>query len=233
MLLVDDDEAEPAELDGILEERVRADEEVDAAAGERVEDLRPGLALHAARQELGAEARLAEDAEDRREVLLGEDLGRGHERRLPAALGREDGREDGDDRLAASDVALEEPPHRAPGAEVFADLPDHALLRGRERERQGFPQARADRVVGREDRRRDAVALGAPALEPDLEFEELLRDEAVQIGRRPLRPGLRVRRAAGAAREVCFAQRVAEGRKVLLPLARPFHALREMVCKVS
>ena len=34
MLLVDDDEAELAERDGLLGERVRADDEVDRAAGE-------------------------------------------------------------------------------------------------------------------------------------------------------------------------------------------------------
>ena len=217
VLLVDDDEAEPQELDGILEERVRPDEHVDAPAGERVEDLRARLALHAPRQELGAEARLAEDPEDRREVLLGEDLGRRHERRLPPALGGEDGREDGDDRLAAPDVALQEAPHGPARAEVLADLPDDALLRGRERERQRLLEARADRVVGREDGRGHAVALGPSALEADLELEELLVDEAVQVRRRPLRPRLRIGRAAGAAREVRLAQRLAERRESLAP----------------
>ncbi len=233
VLLVDHDEAEAPELDGVLEERVRPDEHVDAAAGERVEDLRAGLALHAAGQELGAETRLAEDPEDRRKVLLGEDLGRRHERRLKAALGGEDRREDGDDRLPAPDVALEEPAHRAARAEVLADLPDHALLRRRQRERKRFLEARADRVVGRQDRRRHGGALPAAALEADLELEELLEDEAVEVRRRALRPLLRVRRAAGAAREVGFSQRVGEGGEFLLPLADAMESLREMVCKIS
>ena len=42
VLLVDHDEAEAPELHGVLEERVRPDEHVDAAAGERVEELRAG-----------------------------------------------------------------------------------------------------------------------------------------------------------------------------------------------
>jgi hypothetical protein len=153
-------------------------------------------------------------------VLLGEDLGRRHERRLPAAFRGEDRREDRDDRLAAPDVALQEPAHRPPRAEVLADLADDALLRGRERERQRLPEARADRVVGREDGRRHAVALGAPALEADLELEELLVDEAVQVRRRPLRPRLGVRGPPPRAREVGLTQRLAERRRVFCSLAR-------------
>ena len=62
MLLVDHDQAEIAELDALLKESVRADENIDAALFERGED---GLALAAAlasREQGDAEARGARRA---------------------------------------------------------------------------------------------------------------------------------------------------------------------------
>ena len=166
-------------------------------------------------------------------MLLGEDLGRRHERRLKAAFGGEDRREDGDDRLPAPDVALEEPAHRAARAEVPADLPDHTLLRRRQREWKRFLEARANRVVGRQDRGRLGGALPAAALQSDLELEELLVDEAVEVRRLPLRPLLRVRGAPGAARKVGFSQRVGEGRELCSLSLMLMESFREMVCKIS
>ncbi len=62
-------------------------------------------------------------------VLLGEHLGRDHEGPLEAALDGEEQRRQGDDGLACTDVALEQPVHRLGRGEVTADLADHAGLR--------------------------------------------------------------------------------------------------------
>ena len=54
MLLVDHHKREVAERDGLLEQRVRADENVDATLGERGKDLFPLSALLAAAEERDA-----------------------------------------------------------------------------------------------------------------------------------------------------------------------------------
>ena len=63
-------------------------------------------------------------APDTGDVLLGEHLGRRHQRTLVAALHRRQQRRHGDDRLAGADVALQQPVHRVRPGEVGADLVD-------------------------------------------------------------------------------------------------------------
>ncbi len=62
------------------------------------------------------------------EVLLGEDLGRGHQRDLVAGFQRLQGREGGDHGLARADVALDQAQHRFLLAEVVGDFIADALL---------------------------------------------------------------------------------------------------------
>ena len=59
---------------------------------------------------------------DRQEVLLGERLGRRHQRALPPGLDRAQQRVERDHRLARADVALQQPPHRDAAGEVGVDL---------------------------------------------------------------------------------------------------------------
>ena len=78
---------------------------------------------------------------DREEVLLGERLGRRHQRALAARLDRAQERVERDDRLAGADVALEQALHRRRAREVGVDLGDRLLL-----------------VLGQLERQRGAVA---------------------------------------------------------------------------
>ncbi len=69
-------------------------------------------------------------------MLAREDLGRGHERRLPA---RFDGARHGQERdggLAGADIALQEAEHALVGDEVAADILDRAALGAGEGERE-------------------------------------------------------------------------------------------------
>ena len=139
VLLVDDHDTQAAELDGLLDERVRADQQVDLPGGERGEHALALLAGDLVREQLDRERSLAEQRRavvghrdaleqrpDRREVLIGQHLGGRHERALVAALHRGQQRRHGDDRLARADVALQEPMHRDGAGEVGRDLRDHA-----------------------------------------------------------------------------------------------------------
>ena len=69
-------------------------------------------------------------------VLLGQHLGRGHERALVAALHGGEQRGERDDRLARPDLALQQPVHRRRARHVVGDLRDGRCLVVGERERQ-------------------------------------------------------------------------------------------------
>ena len=68
-------------------------------------------ALVAAGEEVEADAGGLGERGEGEEVLAGEDLGRGHHRRLAAGLDGGEHGEEGDQRLAGADVALEQAVH--------------------------------------------------------------------------------------------------------------------------
>ena len=106
VLLVDDGDGEVAQLDALLDERVRADDDVGADGG-------VALALRRrARQQRARDAELEAEVGDGEEVLLGERLGRRHQRALASVLDRAQQRVQRDDGLAGADVALQQPLHR-------------------------------------------------------------------------------------------------------------------------
>ena len=152
VLLVDHGDGEVAQVDALLDERVRADE-----------DARAGVALalrHRAGQQPDANADLPAELLDRQEVLLGQRLGRSHQRAAVAALYGAQQRVERNNRLPRADVSLQQTLHRRGPAEVGVDLGDRAFLVGRELERQRLPVT-LDQVTGRVERRRDHVLLAA------------------------------------------------------------------------
>ena len=132
VLLVDDGKRHPLEDDRLLDQRMGADQEVDLSGRHRLAHL----LLGARRQRAGEPAhpyRLrGQPGNQLVAMLLRQDLRRRHQRSLVA---RADGLHRGkrrDDRLAAADVALQQPVHRLRAGEVGADLRPDALLRGRQ-----------------------------------------------------------------------------------------------------
>ena len=131
------------------------------------------------------DAELCADALDRQEVLLGERLGRRHQRALPPVLDGAQERVERDDRLAGADVALQQPLHRRRALEIDVDLAHDLLLVRRERERQRLAVA-LDQLAGLAERRCErALALRRAARDADLQQEQLLERE-------PLPPDLRL-----------------------------------------
>ena len=89
------------------------------------------------------------------EVLLGQEFGRRHQRRLQAAPGGDQTGEGRQDRLAAAHVALYQTQHGLPPGEIVGYLSEHPFLRAGQAKRQK-PGRRHPRVaVG-------AVAVGFP-----------------------------------------------------------------------
>ena len=139
VLLVDHREAELGELGVAVEQRVRADEDVDLVAREALRDaaaLGRGRAVGeqldahrpvAEQRALGADREPFEHLHRAEVVLLGEHLGRRHERTLVAALHRDEQRGERDHGLARADVALQQPVHRRRAGHVVRDLGDRRV----------------------------------------------------------------------------------------------------------
>ena len=172
-----------------------ADHDVDRAVGEPGEHV---LALGAGdpvREQLDAQRTLAEqvvgighaDAGEQRPhaggVLLGQHLGRRHQRALVPALHRGEQRRHGHDRLAGADVALQQPVHRVRDGEVGVDLGDRPPLGAGERERQRRVEAPHELAA---DLVRDARAV---ALERALAQHQHQLDPQQLVERQPA-PGL-------------------------------------------
>ena len=81
-------------------------------------------------------------------VLAGENFGRRHHRRLPAGFDHVRHREQRDDGLARSDVALQQPQHALLGSEIGADVVDRLALRAGQREGQGGLEAPRQSAFG-------------------------------------------------------------------------------------
>ncbi len=140
VLLVDDDRAEARELDALVQERVGPDEDVDRPLREALgdpsalgrvgsvgEERDPHGAFTQQRSGLRNHEPV-EQASHRELVLLGEHLGRRHERALVAALHRDQQRGERHDRLPRPDLALQEAVHRRRRGHVARDVAHDALL---------------------------------------------------------------------------------------------------------
>ena len=135
MLLVDHGDGEIGEVDLLLDERVRADDDLRVP---RCDELAGGCMLlraERAREERHAHSERRAQLVDRQEVLLRERLGRRHERSLTPDLDRAEERVQRDDRLARPHVALQETLHGNVAVEIRVDLGHRSFLVCGERER--------------------------------------------------------------------------------------------------
>src|SRR5918995_1665290 len=142
-----------------------------------------------ARQEEAADAERAADLVDREEVLLGERLGRRHQRTLVTPLDCAQEHVERHDRLAGPDVALEEALHGLLTAQVPVDLGNRLFLLGSERERERGSIARDELPRLPERRGRcTLLALAPPLCEAELQEEQLLERKALPCLLRLLTP---------------------------------------------
>ena len=128
LLLVDDHQAEVLELDGLAEQRVGADHDVDLAVGDAL--------LHAGQFGRRHEPRRLPDLHRKTLEPLGEGLGvlprqqcgRHHHRHLLAAHHRGEGGAQRHFGLAEADVAADQPIHRTALAQIVEGRVDRGLL---------------------------------------------------------------------------------------------------------
>ena len=144
VLLVDHDDPEAVELDTLLNQSVRTDGDVDRAVGKARQHLATICAGHTAGEQLHPQRAVAEKVggvgngdpveqpSDSGRVLFRKDFGGRHQCTLVATLHRAEHRAHGDERLARSDVALQQAVHRVRAGEVAFDLLDRSLLSTRQ-----------------------------------------------------------------------------------------------------
>ena len=136
VLLVHDRQTQALEAHGVLNEGVRADDDVHLAAFQQAVHL---LLAPVARLPGQQHQRHAQPLGQRRQcpaVLLGQQFGRRHERDLIAAVERGQRGEERHDGLPGPHVALHEAVHGMRRGHVAEDRRDHGLLRRGEAERQ-------------------------------------------------------------------------------------------------
>ena len=208
VLLVDDGEREIAKLDLLLEQRMRADQQVDVAEGEPLENVVALAAALAAGEDSDVDPGRGCQRRDGVEMLPRQDLGRRHQRGLTAAFDHGRGSKQRHHGLAGADVALQQPQHAFGLGQIGDDVLDRARLRRRERigqrRDQLFPHVA---VAGRR------AAGGTPQMGAHQRERELAGQQLV-IGEPRPRQAFR-QEIGGLGGPVQDAQRVGERRKAL------------------
>jgi hypothetical protein len=168
-----------------------------------------------------------EQGQDVPRVLVGEDLGRRHERALIAVFDRDEQGQERDDRLPRADVPLQEARHRMRRAQVGADLAEHPLLGLGELERQELGELPAQRI-------RDVVvgAAGGPLDGVAPHRERQLHEEDLGEGQRALGGSL-TRDQIGHRRVVRREVRLPERGQVREQAVLPAHVLRHGIHEVA
>jgi hypothetical protein len=165
VLLIDDGHTEVAQIDTLLDQCVRAHNDL------RLGRHAPGPYADRARQQRAGHAQLETDRLQGQEVLLRECLRRRHQRTAAPGLDRTQQRVERDDGLPRADVALEEPLHRPLLRQIGVDLRDRLLLVSGQLERQNRSVPRHE-LAGLTQRRRALLLPPLPApCEPQLQDE--------------------------------------------------------------
>ena len=157
LLLVDDSRRQMLEFNAFLDERVRANHDIDRAVRQAaVNRLALGLAetageqrddrLLVAREVLQGGAKLVI-------VLLRQDAGGRHQRCLPAIEERQSQRHEGHGRLARANIALQQTRHRGRFRHVAANLADGIPLGVGEVKVESALDEGVQRLVGDRQRR--------------------------------------------------------------------------------
>jgi hypothetical protein len=143
VLFVDDGEREIVERHVVLEQRVRADGQIDIARSQCRQNFSAFAAALPAREDSNTDAGGGREPRDGGKMLARQNLGRRHQRRLAAGLDHRCGGKECHHGLARADVAVEQAQHAIGLGEIGNNVGDRALLRRRERIGQGGSNLRA------------------------------------------------------------------------------------------
>ncbi len=171
----------------------------------------PCLRAQAPGQQQRLDGKRRKPAREILRVLLGEQFGRRHQRRLAARLDGGQCSERRDDRLAGADIALHQAQHRARSPEVGLDLGGHADLGLRQREADGLEQPGGELSGHGQRPARIAADLVSQCAQAQLLREQFLEGQAALRGMAAI---LQQFEARGRRRAVQELQRFAQTRHV-------------------
>ena len=124
-------------------------------------------------------------------MLPRQDLGRCHQRGLPARTHRHHRRQRGNDRLAAAHVALQQPVHRLLPRQIGRDLVTYPALRTGERKRQRSQQCCLTVAIRQRLPPLPRPQLARPS-QRQLLRHQLFQDNALAGRRAPLQQGVQI-----------------------------------------
>ncbi len=186
VLLVDHHQPERGVREPLLKERVGADDQPFRAVGDPLPCIPAGRRRLRRGQQAGWPAGRPEEALEGPRVLLGQQLGWDHDRRLQPGLESHRQGQGRDRGLPGADVSLQQAAHRRAAAEVGGDLGRHPQLRSRQREGQQLPRHGPPRRFARNRRRGPEPAAAAAHRHRAREGEELVEGETAPAGLQPL-----------------------------------------------
>src|SRR5208283_3694823 len=184
VLFVNGDKSEAVKFDVLLDEGVRADDELGFAGTDALARGAFFGGFKAADEQFHGVATGSEDAPSRKEMLDGENFRGGHERGLAAVFDGDDRSLERNDGFAAADIALQKAIHGHGLFEVRGNFGKDALLGVGRLERKDAFQGFADFIFA--NAKGDGVFLAdGPAAQSQAQLvqEKLLENEAL-LGRR-------------------------------------------------
>ena len=184
VLLVNGHKSKSCKSDILLDQSVRADDQLCFAGLDAFERGLLFGALQAADQQFDTVARFAQNPPGRKEVLNGENFRGRHERRLRPVFDGDHRSLQGNDGLSAADIALQQAIHRRRLFQVCNNFCEDTFLRLCRFERENAFQSFADAVFAHA--KGDGVFLArGPAVQAQAELvqKKLLEDEPLLRGR--------------------------------------------------
>ena len=140
VLLVNDGKREVFKHHLVLNDCMRANNQTCMAAGDHGQCLAPFPGLLAAGQPGGLNAQWLQPGDEFSEMLLGQNLGRCHQRALPASINAARCGQCCNHCFAGANITLQQAVHRHIFLQVSSDLCAHPLLRNRQLKRQTLKQ---------------------------------------------------------------------------------------------
>ncbi len=204
---------------------MRADDEMDRAVGQAGQRFLLLLLAVAAREQRQPHAGRLGERCDGGVVLARQDLGRRHQRGLRAGLDADQHGEQGDQRLAAADVALQQADHALGLGHVGPDLGDRGLLARRQFEGQAFQHLGAQAAVALGGMARDSAVVMAHQGDGELAGQKLVEGQAGARRMHGRQVGLLVRCVGARQRGVPAVPLVALVKSRVLPLRQLGRAL--------
>ena len=190
VLFVDDGDAKFGEADAVLDECLGADDELDGAIGDAGGEFAATGGGETAEEQAAVDAAGGEELVDGFPVLGGEHFGGGHENGLSAGGDGSEHGVDGDGGFASADVGLQEPVHGLVQSQVVSDFVGGLVLSGGEAEVEEAADAGVDLSSDGDGGSGESASGLAAKCESDLEFEEVIEEDAL-AGGFPLFAGFR------------------------------------------